>query len=34
MTGTLNFVKDINNIITISTINGEKSLLNITDSKV
>jgi hypothetical protein len=34
MTGTLNFVKDINNIITISTINGEKNLLNIVDSKV
>ena len=34
MTGTLNFVKDINNIITISTINGEKNLLNIIDSKV
>lgn len=34
MTGTLNFVKDINNIITISTINGEKNLLNIVNSKV
>lgn len=34
MTGTLNFAKDINDIITVSTNNGEKKLLNITDSKV